>query len=138
MTAKTLLVGVRFERPPTAKQAVLDRYVFALMKRRAAAKRPLGQTPPGSERRMAPRVEIGPNDKLEVVLLPARPLGALSRLKAAEEKGTPLDLFDISTTGCCLVCPDPAPMNRGDLIRLQLTGEDLDLELQAKVMNIGE
>lgn len=137
MTTKTVRVGVRFERPPTAKQTVLDRYVFALMKKRANAKRPLGQSPTGAERRMAPRVEINPGDQLEVVLLPARPLGALSRLKAAEEKGTPLEIFDLSTTGCCLLCPDPAPVKRGDVVRLQLNGEDLDLELQAKVIHTG-
>lgn len=136
-TGGTVRVGVRFERPPAAKQAVLDRYVFGLMKKRARAKRPLGQSPTGAERRLAPRVEIGPAEMLALTLLPTRPLGALSRLQGkADPPGTPVQMLDLSTTGCSFLCADSAAVKRGGQVRLQLKSDEMDLELLGKVIHL--
>jgi hypothetical protein len=127
-------LGVQFQKPPPAVQASLDRVVFALIRRKTEAKRPLqsGAPAPGAERRLAPRVEISEGDRLGVVLLPHRPLGALSGAKPAPAPS--LTLLDISTTGCAFRCPDPCTYKPGQMIKLRLKGADLDVELVAKIV----
>jgi hypothetical protein len=137
-------LGVQFQKPPPAIQASLDRVVFALMRRKSEAKRPLqseegrreapkgGAPAPGAERRLAPRVEVSEGDRLSVALRPDRPLGALSAAKPPP--GPSLTLLDISTTGCALSCPDPCTLKTGQLIKLRLKGADLDVELTGKIV----
>ena len=124
-------LGVQFQKPPPAVQASLDRVVFALIRRKTEAKRPLQETS-GSERRLAPRVELGEGDRLGVALLPDRPRGALSTAKSAPAPS--LSLLDISTTGCALGCADPSPFQPGQLLRLRIQGAELDIEVVAKVL----
>lgn len=130
-------VGVRFVEVSPADQANLDGHVFALMGKKNRARRPVNTPSSGSskrERRIAPRVDMGPADDIELTLLPTRPRGALA------EKSTELscDLHDISTTGCSFLCPDPTGIQLKALIRIRLKGDDLDLELKARVIHINE
>ncbi len=123
-------LGVQFQKPPPAVQASLDRFVFALIRRKAEAKRRLQG---GAERRLAPRVEISDGDRLTVTLVPDRPLGALSSAKP-QPPGPALRLIDLSTTGCALGCADPSPLKAGQIVRLRLRGAELDVELVAKIL----
>ncbi len=130
-------VGVQFDKPATSAQASLDRFVFGLIRKKAEAKRPLADAPlpPGAERRVAPRVEIGEAEGLEVVLLPATPRGALSAQKAVAAPTYPTyRVADLSTTGCAFVSDD-ATLKPGGRLRLRLKGRDIDLELGAKIVH---
>jgi c-di-GMP-binding flagellar brake protein YcgR len=122
VTAKR--VGVRFDKVPRGVQSQLDHFVFALMKKKAQAR--ARDTHPGAERRLAPRVEIGPAEKLYVEHLPDRPLGALaSRAAAGQDQGPRFKVVDISTTGLALLCDEPGRFKPRQKVRLRLVGEDL-------------
>lgn len=123
---KALRVGVRFEKVSTSARAELDRFVFAMMKRKASA------LAPQHERRMAPRVEIV-NERLFVEVIPDRLIGALAGGKR-DEQNPRYKVHDISTTGCSFLC-DERRYRRRQMIRLRLVGEGLDLELQAQVVH---
>ena len=131
-----LRVGVRFEKVKSSERAALDRFVFALMKKKAAARaRPGG----GHERRVAPRVEIAESEDLSAELLPTRPLGALSRSATpAREPPKRFKVRDISTTGCSFVCPAGEGPRPGTLIGMRLRGAGIDVELQVKVIHARE
>jgi c-di-GMP-binding flagellar brake protein YcgR len=120
-------VGVRFEKVSSAARAGLDRFVFALMKRKANARAPQ------HERRLAPRVEIV-NEKLYAELLPDQLRGAL--LGTNKSKDNPrFRMYDISTTGCSFLCVESGRFKPRQMIRLRLVGEGLDVEVQAKVIH---
>jgi hypothetical protein len=128
-----LRIGVRFERMSSGERVALDRYVFAMMKRKASARNLSG----GPERRVAPRVEIAEAEDLTAVLLPSRPLGALAR-STAEEAAKPPTRFkisDISTTGCSFSCVEQDAPGRKQVLNLRLEGEGISVELAAKVIN---
>jgi hypothetical protein len=131
-------VGIRFDRVPPATQAVLDRYVYPLMQRKARARRPL-QSPTGADRRLAPRVELDPSEGFRITMLPPRPLGAFA--KAAAVPGAPevasCVVCDLSTTGCAFLCPS-GKLELGQLVTVKLEGRDLSIEVQARVMNLSE
>lgn len=131
-----LRVGVRFERMNSGERVALDRYVFALMKRKAAAR----NSSSGPERRVTPRVEIAEAEDLSAVLLPARRLGALARSSAAEatEPPTRFKIAEISTTGCSFSCVEEQAPQRKQVINLRLEGEGISVELAAKVINTGK
>jgi c-di-GMP-binding flagellar brake protein YcgR len=131
-TPKLVRAGVRFERVPTADQAQLDRYVFGLMQRKARAR----PTAPGSERRLAPRVDIEPAEGLTVTLMPSRPLGALARRSddAAAAPAARWQVRDLSTTGCAFMCPEG--ITAGQTVRVRLQTRDMALELSAKVIHV--
>ena len=128
-----LRVGVRFERMSSGERVALDRYVFAMMTRKAAARNLSG----GPERRVAPRVEIAEAEDLTAVLLPSRPLGALARSTAVEPAEPPkqFKISDISTTGCSFSCVEQDAPARKQVLNLRLEGEGISLELAAKVIN---
>jgi len=137
--------GVRFDKVPRPVQSELDRFVFAAMARKARAKAAV----PGAERRLAPRVEMGQRENLHAEILPDRPLGALSGRTAdgapplypgaprqgREDRRARFKVFDISTTGCSFYCA-LTTCQRGQLMRLRLVGEGLDVELAAKVVHL--
>ena len=122
-------VGVRFEKVSSSARAALDRFVFALMKRKARARTEQ------DERRMAPRVEIV-NEKLYVEVIPDRLIGALAG-RGKREENPRYRMFDISTTGCAFICQRKGRFKRPQMLRVRLVGEGLDLELQAKVVHAG-
>lgn len=124
-------VGIKFIRPPSAMQASLDRYVFALMRRKARASAERGEK--GSERRLAPRVELDSSDGLLLTLLPLAPEGVLGRASREEEKGATFVVCDVSTTGGCFLSQEMA-FDSGAQIRIQLEAEELNIELLAKVV----
>ncbi len=126
-----LRVGIKFLRPPSAMQASLDRYVFALMRRKARASAALGGE--GSERRLSPRVELETSDQLLLTLLPSMPKGVLGKVDQVDEPGLTFQVSDISTTGGCFICHDVA-LSNGEQIRIRLEAEELSIELQAKVV----
>jgi hypothetical protein len=129
-------VGVRFERMNSGARVALDRYVFALMKRKAAAR----NLSSGPERRVTPRVEITEAEDLSAVLLPSRPLGALARATAAEatEPPTRFKIAEISTTGCSFSCVEEQAPQRKQVLNLRIEGEGISVELAAKVINTGK
>jgi hypothetical protein len=128
-------VGVQFDKPATAVQASLDRFVFGLIRRKAEAKRPIADAsqPPGAERRVAPRVEIGEAEGLEVALLPTAPRGALSVQKVSV--APTCRVADLSTTGCAFLSDD-GTLKPGGRLRLRLKGRDVDVELGAKIVHV--
>ena len=113
-------------------QANLDRLVFALIRRKAAARRALDGS--DTERRLSPRAEIGDGDRLTVLLLPDRAPGVLARNKVPEDAVT-LKLADLSTTGCALICPDPCSLQPDQVVRLRLVGGERDIELLGKILH---
>jgi c-di-GMP-binding flagellar brake protein YcgR len=136
----TRRVGVRFDSVPRGVQSQLDYFVFALMKKKAQAR--ARDTHPGAERRMAPRVEIGPAEKLYVEHLPDRPLGVLAgRAAAGQDQGPRFKVVDISTTGLAFLCNEQGRFAPRQKVRLRLVGEDLtgsgavDLEIRAAVIH---
>jgi c-di-GMP-binding flagellar brake protein YcgR len=124
--AQVVRVGVRFEKVSSAAQSELDRFVFALMNRKAKARTPQ------HERRLAPRVDIV-QEKIVVELLPEQVRGALSGAKKPEPRR--FKMYDISTTGCSFVCAAMDAFRPRQMIRLRLVGEGLDVQLQAKVIH---
>lgn len=126
-----LRVGIKFLRPSSAMQASLDRYVFALMRRKAKASAERGEE--GSERRLAPRVELESSDGLLLTLLPLGPGGVLGRTSREEETAPTFVVCDVSTTGGCFIGQGTA-FDSGAQIRIRLEGEELNIELQAKVV----
>jgi len=112
-------------------QASLDRYVFALMRRKARAS--AEGSGEGADRRLAPRVGLESSDGLLLMLLPAAPEGVLGRVNREEESGPTFEVCDISTTGGCFICED-VEFHSGEKIRIRLQGEELSIELQAKVV----
>lgn len=127
-----LRVGVQFEKPATAVQASLDRFVFGLLRRKAEARR-LTEAQPGTERRIAPRVEVGDADGLVIALLPMTPRGVLAPAKP--EAAPSCTLTDLSTTGCAFLCAD-LTVKTGARLRLRLKGREIDVELGAKVVHV--
>ncbi len=125
-------LGIQFEKPPAGVQAVLDRYVYALIRRKAAARRPLRDNP-GAERRLAPRAEISEGDRLAAFWSAERPRGVLAQARPSSQ-GAPIKILDISTTGCALACDEGCPIQAGQRIRLQLKAEALDIEVTGKVL----
>jgi len=125
-----LRVGIKFLRPASAMQASLDRYVFALMRRKARDSEERGE---GAERRLAPRVELEEADGLLLMVLPATPEGVLGRVAQKGEQGPVFQVCDISTTGGCFIS-EGTTFTHGEQIRIRLQGEELNIELQAKVV----
>jgi len=119
-------VGVRFEKVSSAVQTELDRFVFALMSRKARARAPQ------HERRLAPRVDIV-QEKIVLELLPEQVRGALSGARKAEPRR--FKLYDISTTGCAFLCAEKDSFQPRQIIRLRIVGEGLDVQVQAKVIH---
>jgi hypothetical protein len=137
--AAELRVGIRFERPAPAVQAALDRFVFALMQKKARATqgRAAGSAPAnGAERRRSPRVELGTAEQLRVTRISDRPRGVLGRLNGADvAEGASYRVCDIATTGCSFLVPEsecPAPKS---MIRIKLRGMGLDVEVTGKVIH---
>ena len=130
----TFRVGVRFESVASAIQVQIDRYVFALMQKRARAIR--RDAADRTERRVASRVEIPGSQSLQLVLLPTLPVGALSANRQTTQQTFVVN--DISTTGCSFVCADPDLLKAKQTIRLALRSKDqtFDIELQARVIYI--
>ena len=112
----------------------LDRFFFKLMRKKAAATAAREGT--GAERRLAPRVELDASDGLSLSVLPAAPAGVLGRANRTEETGPTFQVSDISTTGGCFIAQDLEDLElaTGETIRIRLQGEELDIELKAKVV----
>lgn len=127
-------IGVRFERVPPATQALIDRFIYPLMQRKARARPPV-QSPTGAERRLTPRVELEPGEGVRLTLLPPRPLGALARARAEAEPATVCVVRDLSTTGCSFICT-AGRVAQGQSLSVRLEGRDLSVELQVKVINV--
>jgi len=121
-------VGVRFDKVPRTVQSEIDRFVFAIMARKARAR-----GGPGAERRLSPRVELGLQECLEAEVLPQRPVGALSGKGAANPRHR---IHDISTTGCSFDCPADSGLTARQILRLRLQGGGLDVEVNARVIHL--
>jgi hypothetical protein len=105
------------------------------MKRKARAKQ-ADQTEEKmySERRMATRIEVGAAERISARILPTMALGVVARAQPAPGEGQLFEVFDISTTGCSLLCDDQQLFQPRKKIRFHLQGEELDMELTATVI----
>lgn len=134
MESELSRVGVRFERVAPATQAMLDRFVYPLMQRKARARPNLI----GAERRVAARVELEPAEGVRLTLLPPRQLGAIAKAQGAtDDPGTTCVVRDLSTTGCAFLCPK-GKLTVGLLVAARLEGRGVSIDLQVKVTNVSE
>jgi hypothetical protein len=128
-------IGVQFEKPPSAVQAVLDRFVFGLIRKKAQAKRPLGAGDDRQdERRLAPRVELGAAEEVVATVLP--PQRSVFAPKVPTAAVASYKLLDLSTTGCAFGCPDPPPFKPGEKVRLRLKSKEIDVEIGGKIVHV--
>jgi len=129
-------LGISFDTPTTRQQAVLDRWVFDMMRAEAKAHRHLqGTQAPrtAAGRRGAYRVE----SRHSVSPLLAQASTALKVVVncPASQPGKIMfgELLELSCSGCAVRCHGALPPEAA-LVELQLLGEDEQLRLQGRVM----